>query len=152
VSVYYLDSSAWVKRYFKEPGSTWIARLFERNERLASTGLGYVEVMSALVRQQLPHKFNQRKLKQLQELLQADWEGLTGVPLTNEIMEQSVSLAQLHRLRGADAIHLAAALSLKTVLTGTKQTVILITSDQELLQAAKDAGLKTTDPIAAERQ
>jgi predicted nucleic acid-binding protein len=56
VTLFYLDSSAWLKRYFLEPGSGWMMRLFESGNPLASSVLGYLEVASALTRQQVPRK------------------------------------------------------------------------------------------------
>jgi len=41
VTLFYLDSSAWLKRYFLEPGSGWMTRLFESGNPLASSVLGY---------------------------------------------------------------------------------------------------------------
>ena len=51
MTVYYLDSSAWLKRYFAEPGARRIADLFARRVSLACSPLGYVEVMAGLARQ-----------------------------------------------------------------------------------------------------
>jgi predicted nucleic acid-binding protein len=47
---YYLDSSAWVKRYYQESGTTWVQSLFEHNQVLACASLGLVEVMATLAR------------------------------------------------------------------------------------------------------
>jgi len=32
MTVYYLDSSAWLKRYFGEPGTRWVQDLFARHQ------------------------------------------------------------------------------------------------------------------------
>lgn len=50
MSVFYLDSSAWVKRYIQELGSARIHNLFDRGERIACVSLGYVEAVAALSR------------------------------------------------------------------------------------------------------
>ncbi len=52
MTVYYLDSSAWVKRYLSEPGSAWVRRLFDGKEPLACCPLGCNEVAAAIARQQ----------------------------------------------------------------------------------------------------
>ncbi len=52
--VYYLDASAWVKRYFAEAGSAWVHSLFSREITLASTVLGYIEVAASLARRSRP--------------------------------------------------------------------------------------------------
>jgi predicted nucleic acid-binding protein len=48
--LYYLDASAWVKRYFAEAGNSWMHTLFRREATLASTALGQIEVAAALAR------------------------------------------------------------------------------------------------------
>jgi hypothetical protein len=147
LSVFYLDSSAWLKRYFYEPGSGWIARLFEREERLASSVLGYIEVASALARQQESRKLDEQRLAKLREDLTEDWSNLAGLPLTDELVAHAVILTREYKLRGADAVHLATALGLKDSMTGLDESVVVVASDRELLEAARQAGLSVDDPI-----
>jgi len=149
VSVFYLDSSAWLKRYFQEPGTPWIQRLFESEERLASSILGYVEVASALTRQQVPRELDEQNLVQLQEQLKEDWANLTGLPLTDELVEQAVGLTQHYKLRGADAVHLATALGLKDTMAEVSESVVLVASDHDLLEVARQTGLSVEDPVRA---
>lgn len=149
MSIYYLDASAWVNRYLEEPGSSWMQQLFTRQERLASTGLGYLEVTAALTRQQVSRRLDEDKLRQLQEQLEQDWNELTGLPLTGELVDRAVELTKRYRLRGADALHLAAALTLAGKLEGTNQTVILVASDDEMREAARQTGLPVENPILA---
>ncbi len=67
-------------------------RLFQSEQRLASSVLGYVEVASALARQQAPRKLDEQKLLQLREELEEDWNNLTGLRLTDELVKRAVSL------------------------------------------------------------
>jgi len=48
--LYYLDSSAWVKRYFEERGSAWVDGLFEQEHLLSCSTLGLVEVRATAAR------------------------------------------------------------------------------------------------------
>ena len=48
--LYYLDSSAWVKRYFNEAGREWVNGLFEQHEVLGCSPLGLIEVGSTMAR------------------------------------------------------------------------------------------------------
>jgi predicted nucleic acid-binding protein len=48
--------------------------------------------------------------------LKTDWKQLIEVPITTELINQAVELAERYKLRGADAIHLAAALNLQSGL------------------------------------
>ena len=149
MNMYYLDSSAWVKLYLTEPGTNEISHLFNElsREQLASTGLGYVEVTSALARQQTARKINARALYQLQQQLKSDWKDLTEISITAELIDQAARLAGRFKLRGADAIHLAAALSFQNALIETNQLVTFVASDTKLLQAAQTIGLLTHNPV-----
>jgi hypothetical protein len=146
VILFYLDSSAWLKRYFHEPGSDWMMRLFESGNPLASSVRGYIEVASALARQQVPRKLDEEKLAQLQQQLEEDWGDLTGFPLTDEVVGRALRLVRGYRLRGADAVHLATALGVNDALAGTGDSLVLIASDEELLAAAQQVGLAIENP------
>jgi len=149
VTLFYLDSSAWLKRYFLEPGSGWMMRLFQSGDPLASSVLGYIEVASALARQQVPRKLDEDKLAQLQQQLEEDWGDLTGFPLTDETVGRAVRLARGHKLRGADAVHLATALGVNDALAGTGNSLVLIASDEDLLAVAQQTGLPVENPATA---
>ena len=147
MSLYYLDASAWVKRYLEERGTQQVQQLFD-TQPLASTGLGYIEVASTLVRQQTMRRLDADILRRLQQQLRTDWKQLIEVPITTELINQAVDLAERYKLRGADSIHLAAALNLQSVFAETNDPVTLVTSDIELLQAAQAAGLLAQNPLS----
>jgi len=52
MTLYYLDSSAWVKRYYRETGTAWIENLFAERQPVACASLGVVEVTATLARKQ----------------------------------------------------------------------------------------------------
>jgi len=149
VTLLYLDSSAWLKRYFQEPGSDWMMRRFESGDPLASSALGYVEVTSALARQQASRKLDEERLARLQQQLEEDWGDMAGLPLTDEVVARAVRLARGYKLRGADAVHLATAISVNDALAGTGNSLVLIASDEELLAAARQMGLAVENPAVA---
>jgi uncharacterized protein len=141
--LFYLDSSAWVKRYVQELGSPWVHTLFTRRERMATSILGHLEVVAALVRRLPPN------LALLESRLAADWQDLVRLPLTGAILDLAVDLARQYRLRGADAIHLATALDLQKTLASINDAVVLLASDGELLRGAQAAGLQVENPLTA---
>ncbi|MFZ0963612.1 MAG: type II toxin-antitoxin system VapC family toxin [Terriglobia bacterium] len=149
MTLFYLDSSAWLKRYFLEPGSGWMMRLFEIGIPLASSVLGYLEVASALARQPVSRKRDEDQLARLQQQLEEDWGELTGFPLTDETVARAVRLARGYKLRGADALHLATALGVNDALAGTGNSLVLIASDENLLAAAQQTGLAVENPVIA---
>lgn len=149
MTLLYLDSSAWVKRYFVEAGSDWILRLFENGSLLASSVLGHIEVVSAVARQQVSRKVDGEKIARLQLQLEEDWKELTGLPLTDEVADRAVPVGTNVQAAGADVVHLATALVLSDSLKGTGNSLVLIASDHELLSAAQQVGLATQNPIFA---
>lgn len=68
---YYLDASAWVKRYYWETGTTWVQSLFARGSTVACASLGLVEVMATLARKAKAREIGRRvlagKVRELEE-------------------------------------------------------------------------------------
>jgi predicted nucleic acid-binding protein len=63
------------------------------------------------------------------------------------VIQLASECARRYQLRGADAVHLAAAQRLRDLLAGDDR-LFLVASDRELLVAAADAGFSVEDPAA----
>ena len=142
---YYLDASAWVKRYYQESGTIWIQNLF-RNYRMACSPLGLVEVLATLTRKHKSRAFGISAFRQKTEDLEDDWRHFIQVELTEEVIKTSKRLIIDFALRGADAIHLASALLLQGRFVDNDDQLILVTSDIEMKNAAKMSSLMVVDP------
>lgn len=142
MSVLYLDASAWVKRYVQEIGSTWIHALFDSRERLAGSTLGHLEVVAALSRR-LP----QADLTTAELRLESDWQDMAHLPLTSEAIYRALDLTRQYKLRAADALHLATTLDLRKRLLSINEAVVFVASDNDLLAAARAAGLQVENPV-----
>lgn len=140
--VYYLESSAWVKRYFAEAGSVWVHGLFRREITLATTVLGYIEVAATLARRSQSGSL----LSALQHQLMTEWNDMLQMEITPYIYEQAVRVAWDQKLRGADAIHLAAAQQLRDQVSRRSLEFVLVTADDELIEAAKKLQITLTNP------
>lgn len=150
MTVYYLDPSAWVKRYCQEPGSAWVTRLFAQTPNLACSTLGVIEVTAALSRKAKARELDPAAYQDKLDIAGEDWAGFVALELTAEILERATQAARDRALRAADAIHLAAALVLKRDLAEPGDQVVLITSDHELRSAALAEGIPVVDPVDAE--
>jgi len=148
--VYYLDSSAWVKRYCQEPGSAWVTRLFAQTPTLACSTLGVIEVTAALSRKAKAGELDAAACQAKLALAGRDWAGFMALELTAEILERARQAACDRALRAADAIHLAATLVLRSDFAEPGDGVVLITSDHELGSAALAEGIPVVDPVDAE--
>ncbi len=127
----YLESSALVKLALTEPESAALARwLAERADQpLVSSALHRAEVARAVWRAEpgaLPRSY--RVMKRI-----------ARVALTADVLDDSATL-QPQDLVAAQAIHLASALVLKQDL------IAFVSYDQELLAAARNAGLPVASP------
>lgn len=107
---------------------------------VACSGLGYIEVISAILRR-TGHPGPE--LEVILDKIARDREAIyeTGVSLA--VVEGAEAFVRRHRLRTADAIHLASA-----TLTGHElgESVSVVASDSELLLAAAAEGMTVLDP------
>ena len=152
MSIYYLDASAWLKRYFEEAGSERMAELFEASfdegNILATSTLAYVEAAALIGQQRAASRLDERKIDRLERQLDADWQSLVQIEITSNMVGQAVEIARQYHLRGADAVHLAAALVLREGLAGSGGDLVFVAVDNRLLEAARAAGLRIENPVS----
>ena len=143
--IYFLDTSAVVKRYVQEIGSVWI-----RNLAVASAGnylyvsrITDVELTAAIARR--------RRLGSLSvvEAVSARNEFLkhfTGhyriVELSISLLQQASHLADTHALRAYDAVQLAAAIEIHRQI----QSLTIVSADSDLNSAASAEGILVDNP------
>jgi hypothetical protein len=143
--LYYLDASAWVKRYYREAGTDWVQSLFSQNSMIACASLGLVEVTATLSRKRKAGEIPAELFEQKSQELEEDWNRLIQVQFTAEAVDAARKSARELALRGADAIHLASAVLLRGRLAEGDQ-LMLATSDSELKKAAQASGFAVIDP------
>lgn len=136
---FFLDTSALVKRYSTETGSTWIHKLInDPDHRITISRLTETEISAALTRRlNLPTaKFV------LNDFDQDITQFLNSIEITNEIVDHAVQLARTQRLRGCDSLQLASALEIAKI----EPSAVFVCSDIDLLTAAAAKGLQTENP------
>jgi len=139
----YLDSSALVKRYIQEPGSDAMDRLLSDHPYAATSRLAYPEILSALSRKQKARDFSIRTLGGLIKAFESDWGKLFILEFDDELLPIIKKTIHQHAIRGADSVHLASALWLRSVL---KEDVVFACADARLLDAARAERLVPYDP------
>lgn len=142
MNLYYLDASVWVKRHVQETGSDWMRRFWEERLALACSTIGGLEVLSAILRRS---RLDDPRVERVAAEVSADAEGFYEVGLSPPVISGARDLIRRHRLRTADAVHLASALLVGRELN---QPVCVVASDGELPAAATAEGLATLDPQA----
>ena len=144
--VYYLDSSAWVKRYFNELGSDWVDGLFEGDPLLSCSTLGLIEVAATAARKCAAGAIDAAGFTDTKDWLLDEWGSFLWVGLMPEVVERSLKIAGAFALRGSDSVHLASALQLRDDLGIAANEFTFVTSDLELKSSALKAGLAVLDP------
>lgn len=142
--ILYLDTSALVKLYVREPGSATVRRLANRAQALATSVVAYAETHAAFAR--LNHRGNTTAARHQERLRQfnVDWGALLRVEVTPEILRSAGDLANIHYLRGFDSIHLASALWLRA---RSSHPIEFAAFDQRLRAAASAAGLSVAPKL-----
>lgn len=150
MSLYFLDSSALVKRYVGEIGSTWLRTItaLQSNNQLIITRITWVEVVSALARRQREGTLSTNDVDKTVQIFQHDLDTQYGVvELDQSLAEAAGQLVRQHNLRAYDAVQLAAALRIQTALVQKKSSTLnFLTADNRLIIAAKTEGLMTDNP------
>jgi predicted nucleic acid-binding protein len=148
VNSYFLDSSGLVKRYVLEIGSAWVRSLMARaagNDLLVARVTG-VEVVAALVHHQppLPAADLTRALARFQAHFQRRFR---IIPVNKAVTTQAMVLAVRHRLRGYDAVQLAAAVEARARNAASGLPVpVMVSADAQLNAAALAEGFTVGDP------
>lgn len=139
---YYLDTSAWVKRYVRETGSAALQAIFKRHGVIFTASLAYAEMYACFARLHREGLASRAQLATLGADFEADWAQCTIIEFTTAVRRCIPQLVMKAPLRGADAVHLASAVMTQSSVSDLQ----FITSDQRLLHAASDHGLQVWDP------
>lgn len=148
--VFYLDSSALVKRYLIEPGSSWIVALCRPStgNTIATGQITKAEVAATFARKHRNDNLSQSNYAiALQDLTHHFVYQYLILDTNQAIVDLAVDLTQRQKLRGYDAIQLASALTLNNVLTQAQSIPLtFVAADDDLLQTAQNEGLSTDNP------
>jgi uncharacterized protein len=146
---YFLDSSALVKRYLAEVGSTWLENLLSQlSSDILIAEITQVEVIAALTRRGRSTSMSPQEASKACNRFKADVSSEYQVTsLTNTMVSRAIVQAETHALRGYDAIQLATALEVNAVaLASGLPGLTFISADGELNKVAQTEGLTVENP------
>jgi uncharacterized protein len=147
LALYYLETSALVKLYVREPGTERLLDLAERSSsnRLVILSLARIELNSAVRRRErngeIPSFLANELLNSFKRHIESRF--ITQI-VTDFVLDTAAALIDRHALRAFDAIQLAGYLALKTS-SGT-DVPVFVCADKDLLLAAKQEGASAIDP------
>ena len=136
MSIVYFDSSAFVKLIVEEDGSELAAELWDKCDAAVSSRLAFPEVRAAIAAATRDHRLDSAAHRVAVQLWEQHWAAVRVVEFSEAVSVHAGTLAGDHRLRGADAVHLASALTI-----GADQVVAVW--DARLASAAQRLGLVT---------
>jgi uncharacterized protein len=150
MAVYFLDTSALIKRHVHERGNVWVRSMTraKTTHTLYIASITAVEVFSAITRRQRGRSLSaaqaaailghfRRHLKQRYLVLE----------ITPTLLASAMLAARTHGLRAYDAVQLASALEVNRIYqTEGLGPLTLVSADQELNDAAVAERLSVEDP------
>jgi uncharacterized protein len=149
-AAYFLDSSALVKRYVQEDGTSWVRRLTRGSARnsIYLARITAVEVTAAVARRRKGRTLTSAKASSILHRFRQHLGGrYTVIEITPALFNDAMRLANSHTLRAYDAVQLAAALEiLRQRHEAGWDPVTLISADHALNTAAMAEGVAVDDP------
>ena len=141
--IYYLDTSALVKRYYEEQGSAWVHSLFQPENVLMVSKVAYAELLAALARKRREKELTEANFTHAAESFQQEWKEFVVAEVTEAVFADLLALVKRHPLRGFDAIHLCTALWFRKRL---KADILFACADRNLCTVAKTEGFGVHNP------
>jgi uncharacterized protein len=135
LAVICFDSSALVKLVVEEVGSEVAAQLWDEADVVIASRLASPEVHAALATAQRTARLDPSSGARAHRDWDEFWSATRVVELTTEVAEAAATLARKFIVSGADAVHLASA------MTMVEANPILVAWDVRLRTAALEAGL-----------
>lgn len=139
--ILYLDTSSLVKLYVEEPGSADVRRMLEEAAIVTTSVVAYPEARAALARRRRERSLTVRGHARARTALDRDWPRVLALEVSGSIAKSAGNLAERHRLRGFDALHLASYLAIAQEFRG--EDTRFSSADRALERAARSARLGT---------
>lgn len=135
--IVYCDTSALIKLYVEETHSDAVAKALADIDAIATSLLAYPETRASLARAQRDRRLRPSDFRQALAQFQHDWASYVVLDTHHALMLHAGELAEHHALRGADAIHLAAAIQLAHDLKSSPTPMAFLAFDVPLTRAAR---------------
>jgi predicted nucleic acid-binding protein len=135
--ILYLDTSSLVKLYVDEPGSAEVRERLELAEIATTSVVAYPEARAALARRRRERSLTLAGHRRAKAALDRDWPRVLSLDVSTQLARSAGDLAERHRLRGFDALHLASYLAIAREFPA--EDVRFSSADRTLERAARRA-------------
>lgn len=144
--ILYLDTSALVKRYFREPYSDDVISRWKSATHIVTSFVAYAETRASIYRKKREGDLADSWLRKIAAAFLRDWESFIRVEVNDELNGYIDRVVEGYPLRGFDAIHLASAMVIRERLP---DDFMFACFDDRLVRAAKSEGFDTFPPTSA---
>jgi predicted nucleic acid-binding protein len=134
VNLVYLDTSALVKLYVREPGTNDVQQLVKSSSPVGTSIISKAEAAAAFSKAVRVGYISSDGAQTAWQAFVAAWPSLVRLAINETIVTQAGTLAFTYGLRGYDAVHLATALNWQDTLD---VSVLFTTYDQQLWKIGK---------------
>jgi len=138
--ILYLDTSALVKRYFREDYSDEVISGWKSAAQIVTSFVAYAETMASMYRKKREAHLADTLIRKIADTFKRDWESFIRVEVNNELNGYIDRVVEEYPLRGFDAIHLASAM---VIYEKFPEDFVFACFDEELVRAAKSEGFET---------
>lgn len=146
----FIDSSALVKRYVNETGTSFVRGITHQHSKnfIYIAHITAVEVTSAVVRRRGAREITPKKASSILSRFRGHLVGrYNQMEISAEIISAAMKLVNTHGLRAYDAVQLAAALRIYRDWSDAELgDFVFVSADKALNDAAKSEGLSVEDP------
>jgi len=152
VNLFYLDTSALLKRYKLESGSETMDELFSHShfpaKRLLTTVFTILEVSSACERLFRVGIISQTSYGKLMKAFSADTDrSIHFLSVDDDIILSASEISQKYFLRTGDAIQLASLVRARESVSGYDIEIVFLASDNALCRSATQEGFTVLNPV-----
>ena len=138
--ILYLDTSALVKRYFKEPYTDEVISKWMGASEIISSSVAYAEALASFYRKKREAQLQDNLFGKIVDLFRTEWKSFIRVEVSDELNEYIDRAVGKYPLRGFDAIHLASAMTTRERLS---EDFLFVCFDQRLNHSAQTEGIET---------
>lgn len=147
MSFYFLEATAFVQLFVREPGTDALIGLMEAaedNHKLISASTP-LEIYAVIRRRERAGDITQEDATSALSVLRLESARMVQQPLNPAVLEAARQLLDRTTLRWPDTLQLGAALAARDMFQGTE--IIFVSSSATLLATAASEGFKVLDPV-----
>ena len=141
--ILYLDTSALVKRYFREPYSDDVLSRWKSATQIVTSSVAYAETIASMYRKKRESDLADTLIRKITETFHQDWESFIRVEVNDKLNGYIDRVVEKYPLRGFDTIHLASAIVIHERLP---EDFVFACFDDMLARAAQSEGLEIFPP------